>query len=365
MGVVEKGNQVWDWYVANREHIAPLLPFATGLLTFIAGSVVAWAVLKQARIGTRNAEIATRQAEIARLRHEEQTKADLQRRITESFTKAVEQLGSDKLQVRLGGIYTLERISRESELDYWPVMETLTGLVRERARWKVEASALPRIDVRQGSSHGPPTDVAAVLTVIKRRDPRNRERERSQQWHLDLGFSDLRQADLRETHLEGANLERARLEEAALHGVHLERANLNEVHLEGANLHGAHLERAVLYRAHLEEAALYGAHLERAALHEAHLEGAILYEARLEGADLHEARLEGAVLYEAHLEGANLYGAHLEGAKLAGAHLEGANLHRVNGLTQHQLDDTSGNAETVLPEGLTQPAHWPAAQGTS
>jgi hypothetical protein len=85
---------VWDWYVANREHIAPLLPFATGLLTFIAGSVVAWAVLKQARIGTRNAEIATRQAEIARLRHEEQTKADLQRRITESFTKAVEQLGS-------------------------------------------------------------------------------------------------------------------------------------------------------------------------------------------------------------------------------------------------------------------------------
>ena len=62
-----------------------------------------------------------RQAEIARLRHEEQTKADLQRRITESFTKAIEHLGSDNLQVRLGGIYTLERISRESELDYWPV----------------------------------------------------------------------------------------------------------------------------------------------------------------------------------------------------------------------------------------------------
>ena len=275
MSAAEKASQLWDWYVANREHIAPLLPFATGLLTFIAGSVVAWAVLKQARIGRRNAEIATRQAEIATLRYEEQTKADLQRRITESFTKAVEQLGSDKLQVRLGGIYTLERISRESELDYWPVMETLTGFVRERARWKGEVSALPRIDVHQGSSHSPPTDVAAVLTVIKRRDPRNRERERSQQWHLDLGFSDLRQADLREAHLEGANLERARLEEAALYGVHL------------------------------------------------------------------------------------------EGANLTGAHLEEANLHGVNGLKQHQLDDTSGNAETVLPEGLTRPAHWPAAQGTS
>ena len=36
----------------------------------------------------------------ARLRHEEQTNADRQRRITESFTKAMEQLGSGKLEVR-------------------------------------------------------------------------------------------------------------------------------------------------------------------------------------------------------------------------------------------------------------------------
>src|SRR6478752_5395583 len=38
------------------------------------------------------------------------TEADRQRRITDSFLKAVEQLGSDKMPVRVGGIYTLERI---------------------------------------------------------------------------------------------------------------------------------------------------------------------------------------------------------------------------------------------------------------
>jgi membrane protein implicated in regulation of membrane protease activity len=48
---------------------------------------------------------ALRQAETASERHQEQTNADRQRRITESFAKAVEQLGSDKLEVRLGGIY--------------------------------------------------------------------------------------------------------------------------------------------------------------------------------------------------------------------------------------------------------------------
>src|SRR4051812_36616100 len=30
------GSQVWDWYIANSVHIAPLLPFATGLLTVVA-----------------------------------------------------------------------------------------------------------------------------------------------------------------------------------------------------------------------------------------------------------------------------------------------------------------------------------------
>jgi hypothetical protein len=58
-------------------------------------------------------------AGVALVRHFAQTNADRQRRITEGFSKAVEQLGSDKLEVRLGGIYSLERISKESPDDYW------------------------------------------------------------------------------------------------------------------------------------------------------------------------------------------------------------------------------------------------------
>jgi len=68
------------------------------------------------------------------MRHFAQTEADRQRRITDSFSKAAEQLASDKFEVRLGGIYTLERISRESFVDYWPAMETLTAFIRESSR---------------------------------------------------------------------------------------------------------------------------------------------------------------------------------------------------------------------------------------
>lgn len=44
------------------------------------------------------------------------------------MAKAGEQLGSGNLETRLIGIYTLERISRESEREYWPIMETLTSV---------------------------------------------------------------------------------------------------------------------------------------------------------------------------------------------------------------------------------------------
>src|SRR4051794_25603678 len=35
--------------------------------------------------------------------------------ITDRFSKAVEQLGNDKVEIRLGGIYALERVARDSE----------------------------------------------------------------------------------------------------------------------------------------------------------------------------------------------------------------------------------------------------------
>jgi hypothetical protein len=67
----------------------------------------------------------------AYLQFTQQQQAARERLTTENFSKAIEQLGSDKLEVRLGGIYALERISKESPQDHWTVMENLTAFVRE------------------------------------------------------------------------------------------------------------------------------------------------------------------------------------------------------------------------------------------
>jgi len=99
------------------------------------GLVLAW---WRSRASNRQAIAALRQAEVAQRDH-----------VVEMFNRAVDQLGSEKLEVRLGAIYTLKRISRDPQYaDYKiPILETLTAYVRERTR--DDTSAEPPVDVRE------------------------------------------------------------------------------------------------------------------------------------------------------------------------------------------------------------------------
>ncbi|MBI4577344.1 MAG: pentapeptide repeat-containing protein [Planctomycetes bacterium] len=254
------------------------------------------------RIGT-----AERQVELAR-----------EGQVTERLTRAVGQLGDrEAVAVRLGGVYALERISRESPADHWTVMEVLCAYVR---------SAVPVAAAPPGPPQPLAGEVQAVLTVLGRR--RWREVEPGP---LDLRGTDLARAFLREAHLEGVVLEGARLEGADLWGAHLERARLGGADLHGASLQFAHLEEADAAAARLEEAVLVGASLDRARLAGARAARAVLLDARLEqadlaGADLAGANLGGTVLRGANLRGASCEGAHLREADLASAKLVAARL---------------------------------------
>jgi uncharacterized protein YjbI with pentapeptide repeats len=234
----------WGWYTGNSEKVNPIVA-ATG------GAVLVWAAIRQARAATRQAESATRQAETASRRHEEQTRADQQRRITETFSRAVEQLASEKTEARVGGVYTLERLSRESTADYLVIMETLTAFIREQSRRNT--SSAPTY-----AGMSPSADIAAALTVIARRPERERDREQRENWRLDLTGSDLRGAALADAHLEGV-----RLRGALLQGAFLQRAHLNEASLVAANLEGADLASVDFSGANLTDARLQSAFLAR------------------------------------------------------------------------------------------------------
>jgi hypothetical protein len=279
-----------------------------------------------------------------------------QGQITERFTRAVDQLGSEQINVRLGGIYALERLARESRDDHGPIVEILTAYVRERAPWPPRAGASPnQIDQPtaasgrdnaegEGKSVALSTDVQAVLTVLGRRTVAY-----DTGILLQLESTDLSQARLRGANLVGAHLEGANLKRAELVGANLVGANLVGANLVGAHLEHAYLEHAYLVGAHLEHAYLGGAYLVGADLEDAHLEGANLVEAHLEDAHLEDAHLGGAHLVAAHLEDAHLEGAHLESAHLMGVHLEGADLEGAH-LEGANLEQALYDRRTVWPE---------------
>jgi len=273
--------------------------------------------------------------------------------ITDGFTKAITQLGdAERLAVRLGGIYALERIAKESEKHHWPIMEVLTAYVRENAPWKEERdssqdkilSCKRFLEMSQPTFPKLPTDIQAILTVLGRRtlayevgwSPPRFTAPGAGYQNLDLRGTNLRNADLVGAHLEGAIFIGARLEGACLVGVRLEGADLTWAHLEGvdlsgaqlqgADLRGTHLERACLGSANLRKADLEGTPLERAELLWARLEGAHLSSVNLKGADLRGAHLQGAEIWTTHLEGAHLKGANIQGALIEMSHLEGADL---------------------------------------
>ena len=194
--------------------------------------------------------------------------------ITERYTRAVDQLGNGEVDVRIGGIFALERIARDSPHDQPTIGEVLTSFVRGRSPWPpsrpgqfVATAALDKVP----ELHSRYADVQAAITVLGR-----------------SGFAKALTLDLHQVDLRNAALGAAHLEEAILVGAHL----------EGATLWDSHLEEAILTAAHLEEADLGGAHLEGATLVDAHLEGAYLEGAHLEGADLMRAHLDRATWRE-------------------------------------------------------------------
>jgi Pentapeptide repeats (8 copies) len=212
-----------------------------------------------------------------------------QGQVTDRYTKAIEQLGSDKLDVRIGAAYALERIARDSARDHPTVMEVLAAFIREHSReqWP------PAEDGAEPPERTTRPDVQAAVTVIGRRTVRYGSE------HIDLSDVDLTGANL-----TGANLIDARLTRAYLTGAHLTGADLTRAWLIGADLTGAFLTDARLPGAYLTGADLPGAYLTGA-----DLTGADLGSANLTGADLGSADLTGANFTRADLTRANLTGA--------------------------------------------------------
>ncbi|MDQ6792166.1 MAG: pentapeptide repeat-containing protein [Candidatus Dormibacteraeota bacterium] len=206
------------------------------LVTMLAGvAVAAGTVVAALNFATSRAALEETQLQNRLSRQQDRDQLELTRRgqITERFSKAIDQLGErgekepEKLDIRLGGIFALEQIARDSPELHWPIVEILTAFIREHTKLDSSpqtAADPPRDDQRVPSNSRVTADIQAALTVLGRREVMSRWPELGS---IDLRKVNLQRADLREANLRGAKLAWAKLNGAHLQGAHLDQANLH------------------------------------------------------------------------------------------------------------------------------------------
>lgn len=363
----------------------------------LAGSSLRWHVL--AFVGLITALGALVTAPLALIRvytTERQTRVTEQGHMTDRISKAVEQLGAEKtikrpgpvvdgkattveetvpsIEVRIGGIYALERIAQDSMTtdkgrDHIRVMELLCAYIRENAPARgvqdhpfaplqpfkrdatneERAAHLLRRRERLGSGKvqgwarrlpPPRTDIQTALTVIGRRKPEQIALERAT---ATPGTDEGYRLDLRNTCVRRADLS----------CLSFKKVQFTDSRMEGALLSQARMEGADLVNANMEGVILRGAQMEGADLSVTQMEGADLSEAQMEGANLSMAEIEGADLSRVNLTRADVFLLLLTGSSLRSANFTGA-----TGLAQSLFNEAWGDNSTILPEGIRRPYHW-------
>jgi hypothetical protein len=211
------------------------------------------------------------------------------------FTQAIDQIGSDKIEKRLGGIYALDQITRDDKEYRGRVTEVLCAYIRtnyprpeepvpqepeESGSWaknflqNIKNSVTRGIQSVRSLGREPMTeletwmephfpqersDIDAILAIFRRTLKTDADLYRDGEGSVD--YLELNRTDLRR-----ANLENVSLEQANLANTYLPHANLRAAVLKGASLRSSELEYAILEQADLLDTNLSKANLQYANL---------------------------------------------------------------------------------------------------
>ena len=268
---------------SNRENVLKVIQTLAGL-GFIGTAFLAW----------RNSQLTE------------------DKNVADRFTKAVEMLSDkERLEVRIGGIYTLERIAKDSKKDSIVVTKLLLAFVRRKTResdyirdhspWLVDSEC--SIEDRINEENYPEEDIQICLEAV---------------------VSDSRINQNITLSLDNANLQNANLFNYDLSNFSLKNTNLVLAFLQDSKLNGSLLIDTMLMKADLRYSEFKKAVLVRV--------------------DFSNSDLRGADFREAHLEDVIFDGADVEGAIFEGATIKDNNYNEESqGIPLHQLIKKKGN----------------------
>lgn len=168
------------------------------------------------------------------------------------FTKAIEQLSSDHVGTRMGGVYAMEQIAEVAPHYRGHIAALLGSFVRQHAPWP-PSRPLPEADLEWQRYHGGlRDDIGGAMAALSRRA-----------MILPGTGIELEKVDLRGADLAGHDLSRfcfahSNLDNAILTGCDLSETTFADASLKDADLTGATLTGADFTRADLDGAAGIG-----------------------------------------------------------------------------------------------------------
>lgn len=243
----------WDIFrhwndIEAKERVQAGITLLQTIVTTIGGIAIFW-----------NIAIARRQVAAT----QQQMVIAQEQIITDRFSKAVEQLGSEQLAVRVGAIYSLERIARDSIRDHWTVMEVLSFFIQDKCPIRNDDDIIPQ-------KNDAFKDVQAAVIVLGRRNSSQDPKDSN----LDLSYIEVRWVSFFKGYFINTLFFRSTL--------------------SGINFYKANLEKSNFWQANLTRATLFGANLSQADLVETNFHEADLRECNLSGAKINKANFAKA-----------------------------------------------------------------------
>src|SRR6266516_4171211 len=282
----------------------------------------------------RQAERESRDEEQKRWLDDRQ--AEREKRAEERFQTAVEGLGSEREEAKVGAAITLRTFLRPGyEQFYFQAFDLAVAnlrLPRTSQPSEDPITPLPSTSLRQ-----------ALIIIFKGAFPLVRDMEERNSHSLDIRERE---------ELDATNIQ---LDNSYLAGADLKRVRIDFASLRSAQLSSASLVNAKISQAKMFNTVLFKADLSQAELIETDFTNALLCGAKLTGAYLRRASLRGAKLYSfdnipgADLSGADLRETDLRGADLRETDLHGADLSRAN-LSKGKLFRSNKSHQTILIE---------------
>ena len=320
---------------------------------------------------------------------DKQTQINQESHYTDLFTKAVELLGvtyhsgdgkpRPAIESRVGAIFALERLAKQSQSDYGSIIETLSAYIREqcgnpsvfiyegqdpdeeglcaREKWnRLRAWYDAHWVWVSGLTKDPPAnraDVAAALTVLSRRSKKRLWKTRKEgETHPNLSGVNLQGADLSLV-IKGLYQRDTKISNAHLEGIHLPSAfdcqqgpltspsmrqdpigyvlapkNLTGIRATNFSIKSVEIlpvfDGATLPFADMEGAKLQGIRFRGSTLVNANFENAKVSYGKFGIANLTHANFKGSDLNHTEFIGALLHDANFAGANLSNAVFEGA-----------------------------------------